>query len=118
MLVYVKFGYQCQYNLNYWCFGDYLGIGCGVYGKVIFLGGRILCIIKICYLCGYMQGCYLESQCDVSDDDKFFEFFMNCFWLLECVFCVEFVDYIGFMEVVICQLIDGVIVQGYLIECE
>lgn len=25
---YAKPGYQCQHNLNYWRFGDYLGIGC------------------------------------------------------------------------------------------
>ncbi|MDI5303718.1 hypothetical protein MJN76_28915, partial [Salmonella enterica subsp. enterica serovar Anatum] len=35
-------GYQCQHNLNYWRFGDYLGIGCGAHGKVTFPGGRIL----------------------------------------------------------------------------
>jgi oxygen-independent coproporphyrinogen-3 oxidase len=28
-----KPGYQCQHNLNYWRFGDYLGIGCGAHGK-------------------------------------------------------------------------------------
>lgn len=26
---YSKPGYQCQHNLNYWRFGDYIGIGCG-----------------------------------------------------------------------------------------
>ncbi|MDI5829351.1 hypothetical protein MJN51_30450, partial [Salmonella enterica subsp. enterica serovar Kentucky] len=26
---YAKPGYQCQHNLNYWRFGDYLGVGCG-----------------------------------------------------------------------------------------
>ena len=31
---YAKEGYQCHHNLNYWRFGDYLGIGCGAHGKV------------------------------------------------------------------------------------
>ena len=26
-------GYQSQHNLNYWLFGDYLGIGAGAHGK-------------------------------------------------------------------------------------
>ena len=26
-------GYQCQHNLNYWGFGDYIGIGAGAHGK-------------------------------------------------------------------------------------
>lgn len=33
---YAKPGYQCQHNLNYWRFGDYIGIGCGARGKVTF----------------------------------------------------------------------------------
>src|SRR5699024_5940835 len=28
-----KAGYQCPHNLNYWRFGDYIGIGCGAHGK-------------------------------------------------------------------------------------
>ncbi|MDQ5904682.1 MAG: hypothetical protein QG672_2276, partial [Pseudomonadota bacterium] len=27
-------GYECQHNLNYWLFGDYLGIGAGAHGKL------------------------------------------------------------------------------------
>ena len=34
---YAKPGFQCQHNLNYWRFGDYLGIGCGAHGKITFL---------------------------------------------------------------------------------
>ncbi|MEQ8803312.1 MAG: radical SAM family heme chaperone HemW [Haliea sp.] len=35
-------GQQCRHNLNYWEFGDYLGIGAGAHGKVSFADGRIL----------------------------------------------------------------------------
>ncbi|MGZ8226843.1 MAG: radical SAM family heme chaperone HemW [Methylococcaceae bacterium] len=31
---YSKPGFQCRHNLNYWQFGDYLGIGAGAHGKV------------------------------------------------------------------------------------
>ena len=31
---YSKLGYQSQHNLNYWLFGDYLGIGAGAHGKI------------------------------------------------------------------------------------
>ncbi len=31
---YAQAGQQCQHNLNYWKFGDYLGIGAGAHGKV------------------------------------------------------------------------------------
>ncbi len=31
---YAQKGAQCQHNLNYWRFGDYLGIGAGAHGKI------------------------------------------------------------------------------------
>ena len=31
---YAKTGQRCQHNLNYWQFGDYLGIGAGAHGKL------------------------------------------------------------------------------------
>ena len=32
---------RCRHNINYWSFGDYLGIGAGAHGKVSFPDGRI-----------------------------------------------------------------------------
>jgi putative oxygen-independent coproporphyrinogen III oxidase len=31
---YAKNGKRCQHNLNYWTYGDYLGIGAGAHGKI------------------------------------------------------------------------------------
>ena len=31
---YARAGAQCAHNLNYWCFGDYLGVGAGAHGKI------------------------------------------------------------------------------------
>ena len=31
---YARDGFQCRHNLNYWLFGDYLGIGAGAHGKL------------------------------------------------------------------------------------
>ena len=33
---YARAGKQCGHNLNYWNFGDYLGVGAGAHGKVTF----------------------------------------------------------------------------------
>ena len=33
---YAQDGRQCRHNLNYWCFGDYLGLGAGAHGKITF----------------------------------------------------------------------------------
>lgn len=38
---YMRDGRRCSHNLNYWTFGDYLGIGAGAHGKVTARDGRI-----------------------------------------------------------------------------
>ncbi len=44
---YARDGARCRHNLNYWLFGDYLGIGAGAHGKVSFeLPQRILRTVK------------------------------------------------------------------------
>ncbi|MDE5285652.1 MAG: YggW family oxidoreductase, partial [Buchnera aphidicola] len=43
---YAKNHYKCQHNLNYWQFGDYIGIGCGAHGKITKKDGNIIRIIK------------------------------------------------------------------------
>ena len=40
---YSKPEYQCQHNLNYWQFGDYLGIGCGAHGKITDISKQKIC---------------------------------------------------------------------------
>ena len=44
---YARAGARCRHNLNYWLFGDYLGIGAGAHGKLSFaLPQRILRTVK------------------------------------------------------------------------
>jgi len=38
---YARPGYRCRHNLNYWQFGDYLGIGAGAHGKLTIGPGTI-----------------------------------------------------------------------------
>jgi putative oxygen-independent coproporphyrinogen III oxidase len=33
---------QCRHNLNYWAFGDYLGVGAGAHGKLTLASGEIV----------------------------------------------------------------------------
>ncbi|HKQ31393.1 MAG TPA: radical SAM family heme chaperone HemW [Burkholderiales bacterium] len=33
---YARTGYECRHNVNYWRFGDYLGIGAGAHAKISF----------------------------------------------------------------------------------
>ncbi|UDQ75244.1 radical SAM family heme chaperone HemW [Pectobacterium brasiliense] len=115
---YAKPGYQCQHNLNYWRFGDYLGIGCGAHGKLTFSDGRILRTVKIRHPRGYMQGTYLDKQHDVANNDRPFEFFMNRFRLLEAAPRADFTAYTGLQEHIIRPQLDQALAQGYLTETD
>ncbi len=113
---YAKPGYQCQHNLNYWRFGDYLGIGCGAHGKVTFSDGEILRMSKTRHPRGYMAGTYRDKQHTVAPQDKPFEFFMNRFRLLEAAPRADFRHYTGLDEAIIRVQLDKALAQGYIVE--
>lgn len=115
---YAKPGYQCQHNLNYWRFGDYLGIGCGAHGKLTQPDGQILRTVKTKHPRGYMQGRYMDKQHPVETEDLPFEFFMNRFRLLEAAPREEFGLYTGLDESVIRAQLDEAISKEYLLETE
>ncbi|MDN4501574.1 radical SAM family heme chaperone HemW [Alteromonadaceae bacterium BrNp21-10] len=78
--------HQCQHNLNYWRFGDYLGIGCGAHGKITDAQtGKITRTVKVKHPKGYMDlsQAYLASATLVPDEDLPFEFMMNRLRLVE-----------------------------------
>lgn len=113
---YAKPGFQCQHNLNYWRFGDYLGIGCGAHGKVSFADGRILRTVKTKHPRGYMEGRYLDQQNEVATEDRPFEFFMNRFRLLEAMPRQDFTDYTGLPESVVRPQIEAALNAGEISE--
>ena len=39
---YARAGYRCAHNLNYWLFGDYIGIGAGAHGKITVPGEGLI----------------------------------------------------------------------------
>lgn len=95
---YAKAGYQCRHNLNYWRFGDYLGIGCGAHGKMTDLvSGQILRSAKVKHPKGYLDPArsYLDNQWQVTEDELPLEYFMNRFRLFEPVPKAEFEAYTG-----------------------
>jgi len=71
---------QCQHNLNYWDFGDYLGIGCGAHGKITDAEtGIIQRTIKVKHPKGYLDKNRdpLDHLTTVSHDELPFEYMMN-----------------------------------------
>jgi oxygen-independent coproporphyrinogen-3 oxidase len=77
---------RCRHNLNYWSFGDYLGIGAGAHGKLT-LHDRVLRQVRHrqpkAYMEKAMSGNALEEERTVSSDELPFEFMMNALRLTE-----------------------------------
>lgn len=77
---YAKPGHACQHNLNYWQFGDYLGIGAGAHSKISF-PDRIVRQVRWREPATYMdkalsgQACSNEQEVDLQA--RAFEFMMN-----------------------------------------
>ena len=73
-------GRQCAHNLNYWKFGDYLGIGAGAHGKLSF-PDRILRQERVKHPDSYMQavesGTAVRAEREVTPGETGFEFMMN-----------------------------------------
>ncbi|WP_264877697.1 radical SAM family heme chaperone HemW [Vibrio agarivorans] len=121
---YSKPGYQCQHNLNYWRFGDYLGIGCGAAGKISFADGRIVRTTKIKHPRGYLSAYqnltkpYLSDEQLVANEDRPFEFFMNRFRLMESCPKHDFIDTTGLGFEAIQDTINWAIEMGYLSETD
>ena len=86
MSAYARPGHRCQHNLNYWRFGDYLGIGAGAHGKLSF-AHRMVRQVRYREPLGYMDRA-LAGQAVTQDDevaraDLPFEFMMNALRLTE-----------------------------------
>ncbi len=70
---------QCQHNLNYWTFGDYIGIGAGAHGKLT-LADKITRRWKRRQPEDYMahaSGDLLSGESVIKEDDIVFEFLLN-----------------------------------------
>lgn len=74
-------GMRCRHNVNYWEFGDYLGIGAGAHGKVSF-PDRITRHEQAKQPGAYMKEISVR-QSEISTRDLPFEFMLNALRLID-----------------------------------
>jgi putative oxygen-independent coproporphyrinogen III oxidase len=83
---FARAGHRCGHNLNYWQFGDYLGIGAGAHGKLSF-AHRVLRQVRWREPQAYMQkaltGQAVSNEHEVPRTDLPFEFVLNALRLRE-----------------------------------
>lgn len=85
---FAKKGKQAKHNLNYWQFGDYLGIGAGAHSKLSY-HDKITREVRPKHPKAYMQqalaGKAVEREWLISQDELGFEFMMNALRLIDGV---------------------------------
>ena len=77
---YSQTGRSCRHNLNYWSFGDYLGIGAGAHGKISHADGRIIRYSKRRQPDAYMSASeanFTASRRELDSEELSGEFMLN-----------------------------------------
>ena len=81
---YAKTGQPCTHNLNYWHFGDYIGIGAGAHGKLTDTLNNELSINRrwkhrqpLQYIKNTLNGKTLSGKQQLKQQDIIFEFLLN-----------------------------------------
>ena len=95
---FARAGHRCRHNLNYWEFGDYLGIGAGAHGKISSASG-VLRQARYRHPQRYQEaalaGRAVETERLLEAADLPFEFMLNALRLVEGVPCALFDERTG-----------------------
>ncbi len=83
---FARTGHRCQHNLNYWQFGDYLGIGAGAHSKISY-PHRVVRQVRFrdpaSYMLNALAGQAVAQDEEVARDQLPFEFMLNALRLRE-----------------------------------
>ena len=95
---YAKAGHRCFHNLNYWQFGDYLGIGAGAHSKLSF-AHRIVRQVRWreprLYIDNALAGEAVTQEAEVSRADLPFEYMLNALRLRDGFKLQDFAEKTG-----------------------
>ena len=95
---YAKPGHRCFHNLNYWQFGDYMGIGAGAHSKLSF-AHRIVRQVRWrepgLYIDNALAGEAVSQEAEVSRADLPFEYMLNALRLRDGFKLQDFAEKTG-----------------------
>ena len=84
-------GRRCKHNLNYWRYGDFLGIGAGAHAKLTDVGeGKIRRLSKQRHPRQYLSGDVLAENRVIDGSEVVFEYFLNRLRLREGITYEDF----------------------------
>lgn len=116
-----KPGLACKHNLNYWHYGDYLGIGAGAHGKITLPASReIRRMSKMRHPTAYMAALenrnWRAEDRAIESEERKFEFFLNQLRLRQGANLAEFSPRTGLSEHVFEQAAATAIQRGLLLK--
>ena len=110
-------GHRCLHNLNYWQFGDYLGIGAGAHGKLSF-SDRIVRQVRwrepAMYMDKALAGGALSNEQAVLPDQLPVEYMLNALRLAEGFELARFAERTGQSIAVIDQALQRAVSRGLI----
>ena len=106
---------QCQHNINYWQFGDYLGIGAGAHGKITNNHGQIIRTRKIKQPNSYLQhDHFLAAETPIAPDRYAFEYLLNTLRLTQPTDLTHFTQQTGLSATTIAAPLKLAIEKGFI----
>ena len=110
-------GHECRHNLNYWMFGDYLGIGAGAHSKLS-MSDRVIRQVRWKQPRQYLEqmgrGQPLLEEMTVTRNDIGFEFMLNALRLTEGVPRALFAERTGYAIAIVQREIADATRRGLL----
>ncbi|MBC7436813.1 MAG: oxygen-independent coproporphyrinogen III oxidase-like protein [Bdellovibrionales bacterium] len=114
---YAKTGHRCWHNLNYWQFGDYLGIGAGAHSKLSF-AHRIVRQVRFreprLYMDNALAGHALAQDEEVKRAELPFEYMLNALRLKEGFSLMDFTERTGLPMTAIQKSLDEAQAKGLI----
>ena len=115
---YARATHRCEHNLNYWQFGDYLGIGAGAHTKLSF-ASRVLRQVRwrepATYMAKAMEGAAVSNENEVARKDLPFEYMLNALRLKDGVPVTQFLERTGLPPSSIAKAMEAGRAKGLLV---
>jgi oxygen-independent coproporphyrinogen-3 oxidase len=111
-------GHECRHNLNYWRYGDFIGIGAGAHGKITMPAEQaVRRRIRLRHPASWMQSVEsgrLAEDRSVEPAERIFEFFLNQLRLRQGVRISQFEPRTGLLWGAVAERVEDAIHKGLL----